>query len=410
MKRWLGGFGQIRAATVRERRRSHAPTTGAPRYARLSLLHAGIACVLLATSARAGAPAQDYIGFQGAGPLLGVAPVAIKPPLKERWKFTTPSGGGFEAAAAIVGHDVFVADRYGNLYALDLATGKPRWTYATNRKEGGFVAAPLVVAGTVFLGDVKNIFHAVDAATGAKKWTVDIGAPIHGGANSDGQRVVFGSGKGPLYCYTLEGKQLWTARTEDRINSALAIDHGIVYVAGCDRKLHKFSLADGKDLGKVRFGHVAPGSAVIAGDLALVGLDKGQVVCYDKATLKQKWRYDEVDERAMVYATPAVSDGLAIVGARDSNIHAIDLATGKRKWLAATRGEVDASAVICGPIAYVGSRDKHFYALDVATGKKLWDYEAAGPVNAPAAAAHGVIVVGDMKGNLYCFEAADARP
>ena len=49
------------------------------------------------------------------------------------------------------------------VYALDAASGTPRWTHTT----GGHVfSSPAVVDGTVYIGSNDNKVYALDAATG----------------------------------------------------------------------------------------------------------------------------------------------------------------------------------------------------------------------------------------------------
>jgi serine/threonine-protein kinase len=49
------------------------------------------------------------------------------------------------------------------VYALDAATGTPRWTHATN---GLIRSSPAVVDGIVYIGSDDKKVYALDAATG----------------------------------------------------------------------------------------------------------------------------------------------------------------------------------------------------------------------------------------------------
>src|SRR5208282_4820319 len=73
------------------------------------------------------------------------------PFMKMRWSWRGQHAGKIENALVISGADVFVADLNGNLSAVDLATGKPRWTYSC---EGGFAASPLILDGKILLGNI----------------------------------------------------------------------------------------------------------------------------------------------------------------------------------------------------------------------------------------------------------------
>src|SRR5205814_981643 len=123
-----------------------------------------------------------------------------------------------------------------NLYALSLADGKPRWTYAakpvappasTTSKPASRKAAddepnaihssPCVYDATVFFGDEGGTFHAVDAATGRGRWTFATEDQIVSSANISGDNVLFASYDANLYCLNRRsGTLLWKHETAGR--------------------------------------------------------------------------------------------------------------------------------------------------------------------------------------------------
>src|SRR5439155_26606379 len=100
-----------------------------------------------ASAAPVQAAGGDCPAFHYGGPLIGVAEPAIAPPpYAVRWTYKAqgPDGerAGIDAAAAVVGDTVYVADERTTLHAIDLATGKAKWTFAT---QAGFATTPLVL-------------------------------------------------------------------------------------------------------------------------------------------------------------------------------------------------------------------------------------------------------------------------
>ncbi|MBC7286831.1 MAG: PQQ-like beta-propeller repeat protein [Armatimonadetes bacterium] len=67
---------------------------------------------------------------------------------------------------------------------------------------------------------------------------------------------------------------------------------------------------------------------------------------------------------------------LAITGAYDHNVYAIDTASGKMVWRYTTGCVVNGALAFARlggrPLVYVGSGDRSFYCLDAATGQKVW--------------------------------------
>jgi len=352
--------------------------------------------------------------FQGGGALLGQAPpIAPERPapspaaaaaLKLRWtcRLSADDPAGLESSPVIVGQTVYVADNRASLHAIDLVTGKPRWTHKT---EDGFVATPLVMNDRIYIGDQGGTLHCVSADTGRKIWTADIESGTHSSANALGNRILLGTDAAQIFCFDAAGgKPLWKLSAGDRVNAAPSIGLGLAFFSGCDANLRAIDVLKGREKFAFELGALAPGSAVLLEDRAVVGTDQGRVVCVQLPQPRELWVYEQIENNAMVYATPAIADGIVVVGARDRQVHAIDLQTGKRKWVFQTRGEVDAPALISAGRVYVGSKDRRLYVLDLKTGEKLWDFATARPIDGGGAIGGWALVVGDTGGNVYCLE------
>jgi outer membrane protein assembly factor BamB len=371
--------------------------------------------LLLAPLAYAATP-TTLPAFQGGGELRGVVAPIAPPPYQVRWTFKTTGKDGDRAAIennpTIADETVYVSDAGGNLHALSLADGKPRWTYTS---EGGFATTPLVLDGRVYLGDLDGLLHCIDAATGRKLWTFDSEGSIHASANvtPDHKTILFGNDNAQVFAVdAASGKKLWEGKGGDRINACPAVGNGsdgggAAYFTGCDARLLALNLKDGTERFAVDLGGLAPGSPAVLDDRIIAATGEGTVLALSLDGQKQLWKYDQVDEQsAMFYSSPAVSeDGVIVLGCRDRQVHAIDAKTGQRLWAFKTRGEVDATATISGDRVYIPSKDKRLYVLDLKTGKKLWDFTAKRAITAGPAIADGVIVLGDTAGNVFCLEA-----
>src|ERR1700678_4486167 len=102
--------------------------------------------------------------------------------LREAWVFKLTgkpaagvSGvGSLTAAPVVTGGVVYLQDEDANVYALALATGKPKWEYQVNVPEasGPGPDGVAVADGTVY-GDTSTSVFALNAATGKVIWTDD---------------------------------------------------------------------------------------------------------------------------------------------------------------------------------------------------------------------------------------------
>jgi len=360
-----------------------------------------------AASAPAAQTGGDCSAFHYGGPLLGVAePPLAPPPYAVRWtyKAQTPDGerAGIDAAAAVVGDTVYVADDKTTLHAIDLSTGKGKWKFST---QAGFATTPLVMGGNLYLGDMDGVFHAI-GGDGKELWKFDTEAPIHASANTDGKYIYVGNDGAKIMCLDPAGNKppVWSADAGDRVNSAPAVGNGMTFVSGCDAHLHGISLKDGSEKFAFDLGALTGGSPALLPDRLITGTDGGRVVCVSIDGTKQLWAYEDAEDPSMFYASPAVAEGVAVIGCRDRQIYAFDVNTGKILWKLKTRGDVDSSPVISGGRVYVGSKDKKLYVLDLKSGRSLWEFTASRSITATPAIARGVLIIGDSGGNVYCLE------
>jgi outer membrane protein assembly factor BamB len=352
----------------------------------------------------AAAPAENKpAGFGGLGPLLNRAPPFPPPPYKLKWTYKADDAErvAIVGSPTVAGGVVYIADSRGILHAVDLASGKFKWKYPT---ENGFETTPLVAGNRIFLGDLAGTFHCV-STEGKKLWTIDAQSPIHSSANFINDKVIFGTDGAEIYCLNAaDGSQVWIGKSGDRVNSAPAIADGKTYVSGCDAQLRAIDIKTGNEVFAAELPALAPGSPACLADRLIIGTDRGHVVAMAADGKKTLWDYDKVEGEAMVHSSPAVADNIAVIGAHDRNIHAIEASTGAPKWTFKTRGDVDAPPIISDGRVYIGSHDKHFYVLDLKTGQKLWEFTAARSIDGGAAISNHLLLFADSAGNLYCFE------
>jgi polyvinyl alcohol dehydrogenase (cytochrome) len=257
-----------------------------------------------------------------------------------------------------------------------------------------------------------------------EKWRFTVaGYPTGSPVIAEGKVFTFSTGG--IYAIDLEtGKQVW-ARTDIMGQSSLAYDSGFIYAHTTpDANLWKLNATDGKDKwGPVKtYDHPSSdgtSSAIVAGGKVFVGhsttaetvgdgqdIARGGVEAFDIETGDRAWTYYTVPESgengAMVWSTVSVDVDSGTVfagtgnnytmGGRDSDaIHAIDIETGKEKWinqvrendvwvLVGTGGGEDTDFGANPILAEVGGKkivadgDKGsaFWAIDLESGHTLW--------------------------------------
>src|SRR6185503_20961068 len=151
-------------------------------------------------------PAPNWPQFRGTARLTGVSTSTLPATLKVLWTYET--GDAIDSSAAVVDGSVYVGSATGDLTALDLASGKVRWKYATNSSI--VESSPAVTRDAVFVGDADGVLHAVNVRDGKPLWTFKTTQEIKSSPVVVDTTVLIGSYDGRRYILeTATGKVRW---------------------------------------------------------------------------------------------------------------------------------------------------------------------------------------------------------
>jgi outer membrane protein assembly factor BamB len=237
--------------------------------------------------------------------------------------------------------------------------------------------------------------------------------------------------------------ELWTFKTEDAIESAVAVADGVVYVGSMDEHLYAVELAGGKQKWKLKAGPVkAPpavaNGVVYFGDLDgffnAVGAAKGDrrwkyeagseigganfhgadvlFACHDENLYclsskdgKERWKF-KTD--GPIYGSPAIADGKTFLVGCDSSLHVIDIAKGKEERSVDLGGQTGATAAVLGQQLYVGTMRNEVQAINWKKGDVTWTFKPrrGQAFFASAAVTDKLVVVGSRDNRVYALDRA----
>ncbi|MEE1806534.1 serine/threonine-protein kinase [Streptomyces sp. BE133] len=144
----------------------------------------------------------------------------------EDWRFTSPT----------VADGVVYIGSSKRVYALDAATGKKKWAYATGGTVG---SSPTVADKVVYVGSSSKRVYALDAVTGKKKWVFVTGGTVEGAPRVADGVVYIGSFDHNVYALdAVTGNKEWAYATGGRVQSSPAAVDGVVYVGSFDHSVH----------------------------------------------------------------------------------------------------------------------------------------------------------------------------
>jgi outer membrane protein assembly factor BamB len=113
------------------------------------------------------------------------------------WTFDTRNYPVF-ASTAVTDELVIAGCRDRHVYALERATGKPKWDFVTgNRIEG----SPVVVGSRVYVGSMDKNLYVVDLAKGTEIQRLKLDSGVTGSIAVSGGRLLVGTQNGTLYCF-----------------------------------------------------------------------------------------------------------------------------------------------------------------------------------------------------------------
>ncbi len=242
---------------------------------------------------------------------------------------------------------------------------KIKWQFHT---KGQILSSPAISGGVLYVGSSDHFLYALDAGTGVIKWKFETAGRITSSPAVSEGLVLFGSFDSNFYAVdAASGKLKWKFKTPGERRFAATHLHGAEPAAESMPDPFDFYLSSPVvSNGAVYFGN---------GDTNIYALDAAS------GTLKWKFKTDDV-----VHASPAISDDTLFVGSWDSFFYALDAATGKEKWRFKTGEDpkihnqvgIQSSAAVADGVVYFGCRDSKFYAVDAATGKQLWSFDNKG--------------------------------
>jgi outer membrane protein assembly factor BamB len=289
------------------------------------------------------------------------------------------SGGGLAVGEGLI----FVATGFGELVALDPASGAVAWRQKFDSAAGG---APAVSDGHVFVTTRDGSAWSVRARDGRVEWTLP-GTPssgVTGGSSPavDGRQVIFPFATGLLVAADKQNAQtLWTAFVSgERQGRAYAtirdvtgdpvITGGAVYAATSSGRIVAVNADTGARLWSAGEGAVS--APLVAGGSVFVVNDEDQLVRLDAGSGAVIWRIDlpyylkdRLARRKTIHAYhgPILAGGRLVVTSSAGAVQSFDPASGQLVASAVVPGGAASGPAVAGGVLYVVSANGQLLAF-----------------------------------------------
>jgi outer membrane protein assembly factor BamB len=251
-----------------------------------------------------------------------------------------PSGGGIAAS----GNAIFAATGFGELVALDAATGGRIWTFEMSAPAH---SAPTAANDKVFVVSATNVLHAVNQADGTEAWQypgipetaglLSAASPAVSGSTvvvpySSGEVIAFDAGSGELKWADAVVRSTRTLAVSGFTDVAASpvIYEGIVYATGVSGRTIAVRLSDGERLWEENIGSAST-PAVSGNAMFMVDLEDN-MVALDRETGKAFWRAElPVVRKKRFFSTwtgPTLAGGVLWAVSNDRKMIGIDPSLG----------------------------------------------------------------------------------
>lgn len=252
--------------------------------------------------------------------------------------------------------DVYVVDVDGNLYSVEINTGKINWKI----KAGGpllFRSEPLVTPDRIFLATGYGSVEAYDH-TGKKIWSNDLDESIYNSLQVAGRNLIIATDELKLYALdTKDGDTEWSTPIEEKVVTQAPLIHNNHIYFGCYSGMFYSITADD-------------------GDIA--------------------WTYKT---GGAIYSSPAVYEKSILFGSEDGFIYSLEDTSGKLKWQFKTGGPVKVSPLLAFGNVIVAD-ERTVYALNPGSGSLVWQNSFTSDIKTSPVFAGDTVVIGLSNGDV----------
>ena len=283
----------------------------------------------------------------------------------QKWKFD--SKGPIASSPAVAGGVVIVSSVDGLIYGVDASTGAQKWTFKTKGERrftapgihgaipntermpdpfDVFLSSPVIANGVAYIGSGDQNVYALEVATGAVRWTFATGDVVHASPAVANGVVYIGSWDRNLYAIDASsGRERWryttgndtTIYNQIGIASSAAVAGGLVFVGGRDGHFHVVDAATGQ----LKWKHNNRGGWTIASPAVKDGIvyfptsDGTRFKALEASTGNVKF---DLQNKAVSFSSPALAGNVAVYGTSDGYLNAVSLTDGTLKATFQTDG------------------------------------------------------------------------
>lgn len=230
-----------------------------------------------------------------------------------------------------------------------------------------------------WVSDAPRPDYSINAANPqvSEVWSVQEASDMGSGMFLSGDKLVYTNTAGEIKAANAaNGKTIWTYKTDGKIYSTPTVQNQTVWCASSDSYLYGIDLRNGKQRFRLKNNKAVVASPAYADHKIMVAGSDGHCRAWNVRNGKLAWDFDSV--KNFVVTRPLVKDGVIFFGSWGNEFYALDIATGKSRWIwhngQSNRMFSPAQVVPVSTFGriYLASPDRYMTVLDEKTGQVIW--------------------------------------
>lgn len=291
---------------------------------------------------------------------------------------------------------------------------KIKWAFSASSP---FISAPVVDGNLIYTGNLDGNLYAIDINSGKTKWKFKTNGEIRSNVTVSDNKLFFTSGDGNLYAIDKNTqKPIWIFNasdkqydTNDYHQSSPVLHNNILYFGMGDGKVYAVNSADGKEVWSYQTGDIVHSTPAILKDKLYIGSFDGNVYGFNAADGALLWKFKTVGHsffpRGEVQFSPTPVNVTVYIAARDYNLYAIDFEKGVCRWNrefpAGWATSVTHSPDRDSVILLSTSDPKHLFCINRANEKTYWQANLKSQAFGKCALSENMCYIGTMMGKFF---------
>lgn len=198
-------------------------------------------------------------------------------------------------------------------------------------------ASPVVSGNTVVAGNSNGDIYGLDITSGKTLWKYNAGSPVYSPVAAERNYIVAAAANGNVICLnSTDGKPLWIKKTPGPLVAAPVIKEGTIYLGSSEGVFRAMNISDGNIAWEYKdvkgFIETKP---LITPDKVIFGAWDNYLYALNRKDGSLVWKWS--NGRSEILLSPAAcwpvaSDGKVFVAAPDRYLTALDINSGRPVW------------------------------------------------------------------------------